>query len=270
MKLHVDSNFYYLKIEQSDTTLPYLLMFHGFMGTGSSFSHLIEPLSTFCNPITIDLLGHGRSSMCIDPNGYDSTVQVAHVRSILRRLKIENLYIYGYSMGGRLVFQLLSQAEDFCNGAIVESSHCGLPDEMDRQERKKNDDILAGKIEEDFKSFIYQWSRLPLFASTPDPFAQDYENRMITQDHRSMAASLRGFGSGVMPPVCNGLKKIKTPIHLIAGENDLKYSLLMGQISELNSNFTFEPVSNAGHRVHTDQPKHLIQSIHDFLRMQNS
>ena len=173
-------------------------------------------------------------------------------------------------MGGRLAFQLLNHSEEHFLGAIIESSHCGLRDEADRIERKKSDEMLANNIEEDFESFIKQWNRLPLFDSTPDHFKRFYENRMKRQDHRSMAASLRGFGSGVMPPVCDELKKLKTPILMISGENDLKYSRLMGQISKLNSNFTFQPVSNAGHRVHTDQPERLIQSIHEFLRKQNS
>ena len=265
MKLYVDSIHYHLQIEQSDSSLPYLLMFHGFMGSGSNFTHLMKPLSGFCNPITIDLLGHGKSARCTEPQRYNSKEQVTHLRSILQRLKIQNPFIYGYSMGGRLAFQLLNHSTDDIKGAIIESSHCGLSDETDRLERMRTDESLAKNIEVDFESFITQWTQLPLFASTPDHFKQLYENTMNTQDRESMAASLRGFGSGVMPPVCDEIKNLDIPIHLVAGEKDQKYSRLMEQISTTNSNFTFESIPKAGHRVHTDQPELLIQSIHKLL-----
>lgn len=270
MKLHVDSLNYFLKMEQSDSSLPYLILLHGFMGTGLNFSHLIEPLSTFCNPITIDLLGHGQSDTCTDPYLYTTGKQVFHIQSILNRLQIRNLHLYGYSMGGRLALQLLHHYPDFFKSAIIESSHCGLKNESDRLERRNNDEILAGEMEQNFESFLNKWTQLPLFDSTPEFFKESYKKVMLTQDSNSMAASLRGFGAGEMPFICTHLKEIKTPIHLIAGELDPKYHLLMQQISAMNLYFTFECIPNAGHRVHTDQPDLLIESIHKFLYEKNS
>jgi len=270
MKLHIDSFRYYLKIEHSDTSLPYLLLLHGFMGSGTSFSHLIKPLSTFCNPITIDLLGHGRSDKCVDAKQYTTAKQGSHLQSILKRLQIQNLHLYGYSMGGRLAFQLIFHYPEFFKSGIIESAHCGLRAETEKLERKKNDDQLARNIEEDFESFIQQWTQLPLFESTPDNFKKSYEKVMRAQDPRSMAASLRGFGSGVMPTICDQIKNIEIPVHLIAGDQDQKYHRLMENMSTMNTNFTFESLPEAGHRVHTDRPEQLIHSIQTFLRLQNS
>lgn len=270
MKLHVDSFKTYLKIEQSDSSLPYLLLIHGFMGSGASFTHLIKPLSSFCNPITIDLLGHARSDTCTDPYYYSADKQVSHIHSILRRLEIQNLHLYGYSMGGRLAFQLLNYCPQFFQSGIIESSHCGLKNESDRLARKRDDEILAREIERDFKSFIDKWDQLPLFESTPTFFKQLIKKEMLAQDNRSMAASLRGFGSGVMPCICDKTEGFQIPVQLIAGKNDQKYLHRMTQISKTNSNFLFEAVPDAGHRVHTDQPERLIELIRTFLHQQNS
>lgn len=270
MKLHVDSFNYYLKIDQSDSSLPYLLLLHGFMGSGLSFSHLIKSLSTFCNPITIDLLGHGRTDACMDPKQYAAEKQISHILSILKRIQIQNLHLYGYSMGGRLAFHLLYHCPEFFQSGIIESSHCGLKNDSDRLERKRSDEILANEIEQDFESFLDKWTHLDLFDSTPTHFKKSYKKGMQAQNNRSMASSLRGFGSGVMPYICDILEEIKVPIHLIAGEKDQKYHQLLAQISMMNSNFTFESVLGAGHRVHTDQPDLLIKSIRSFLQQRNS
>lgn len=270
MKLYVDSFNYYLKIEQSDSSLPYLLFLHGFMGSGSNFTHLIKPLSTFCNPVTIDLLGHGRSDTCPDPKQYASEKQVSYIRSILNRVQIQNLHLCGYSMGGRLAFQLFHHCPGLFRSGIIESSHCGLKNETDRLERRHNDEVLANKIEEDFETFLIKWSQLPLFDSTPIYFKEIYKEGMLAQDYRSMAASLRGFGSGVMASICDKIDGFKIPIHLIAGDKDQKYHHLMSKLSMRNPNFTFEAVPDAGHRVHADQPEHLIESIRTFLHLQNS
>lgn len=270
MKLFVESFNYYLKIEKSDSSLPYLLLFHGFMGSGSNFSHLIKPLSTFCNPITIDLLGHGRSDLCIDPKQYDAAKQVSHLQSILKRVQIQNLHIFGYSMGGRLAFQLLNHSPEYFQSGIIESAHCGLKDKIERLERQRNDDILAIKIEQDFESFIDKWSEQPLFDATPISFKESFKKVMMAQNHRSMAASLRGFGSGVMPYICDSIIDLEIPVHLISGEKDQKYHQLMSMISMMNSNFSFESIPDAGHRVHTDQPDRFVESIRTFLQHQNS
>tara|TARA_R100001143_G_scaffold63604_1_gene73770 strand:- start:23478 stop:24290 length:813 start_codon:yes stop_codon:yes gene_type:complete len=269
MILHVDSFKYYLKIEQSDSSLPYLLLFHGFMGSAINFSHLINPLSTFCNPITIDLLGHGRSDVCHDTKAYSAENQISHIHSILERLQIQNLHLYGYSMGGRLAFQLLHHFPGFFQSGIIESAHCGLKNEPDRLERKKSDELLAIEIVNNFEAFLEKWVRLPLFKSTPNRFKEIYKKGMLSQDHRSMAASLRGFGSGVMPYICDKINEFEIPVHLIAGEKDLKYHLQMEQLSLMNSKFTYSPVPNAGHRVHADQPELLIELIREFLYRQN-
>lgn len=270
MRLIVDSYSYYMQIWKSDPSLPFLMLFHGFMGSGKNFSHLMGPLSEFCNPITIDLLGHGQTDPCSDPGNYSATIQARHLQSILQRISIQNLHLYGYSMGGRFAFQLLHDAPGYFRSAIIESSHCGFSDDKVRSGRKASDEILADEIEHDYESFVDKWVHLPLFESTPEEFRRSIRKIMQCQDPLSMAASLRGFGSGVMPDVCDALKGLEMPVHLIAGEKDSTYCRRMEQISQLNPNFSFESISEAGHRVYTDRPQQLVQSIDRFLQGQNS
>ncbi|NBC02480.1 MAG: alpha/beta fold hydrolase, partial [Bacteroidetes bacterium] len=185
MFLYADSFCYRCTIHQSEHDLPYLLMLHGFMGSGSVFDHLLHDLYAFCNPITIDLAGHGQTGSPNEPKYYSAKRQVLQLHSIIRRLKFGNLYIYGYSMGGRLAFQLFASHPELFSGVIIESSHCGMVSKSERTERQALDDKRAQKIEQNFEGFIKEWTTLPLFEQTPDEMKLVYNEIMKSQNPKT-------------------------------------------------------------------------------------
>ncbi|MEX0944309.1 MAG: 2-succinyl-6-hydroxy-2,4-cyclohexadiene-1-carboxylate synthase [Balneolaceae bacterium] len=259
MKIYAGSIFYHSIIHQSNNSLPYLVLLHGFMGSGKLFDHLIQPLKEFCNPVTVDLAGHGLSEKSVDASNYKSDQQVSQLVSILRRFAFDHLSIYGYSMGGRLVFQLLKSNPELFEQVFIESAHCGLNSEKERSERRQIDEIRAHKIEANYQQFVNEWMKLPLFTSKNSEIPDSELKKIyLSQDPKAMAASLRGFGAGSMPTVCDQLSEINLPVHLFAGESDQKYVELLSDISSKNEHFTLSIVQQAGHRIHQDQPESLI------------
>lgn len=236
------------------------------MGSEKSFSHLIEPLVKFCNPVTIDLAGHGLSGRSHDPNHYSAQKQISDLNSILKRLGRKQWNLYGYSMGGRLAYQLIIHFPEWFQSAFIESAHCGINGFKVRSERKSEDEQNARKIESDYHSFLEKWNKNPLFNQTESALAKQYKNQMEEQDPASMADSLRGFGAGVMPPVCDSIHKVPFPVYLISGENDKKYVDLSEKIQSRGSNFTHHIIPGSGHRVHLDQPTLLVEFIRSKLR----
>lgn len=261
MRLYSDSFFYDCKIHQSKSHLPFLLMLHGFMGSSKVFDHLIEELTSSCNPITIDLAGHGETESPEESELYTVERQVKQLYSVIQRLQFDDLYIYGYSMGGRLTFQLVASHSNLFSGAIIESSHCGIAAEDERLDRQMMDENRAQQIERDYDGFIEDWGNLPLFQQTPKQMKSVYKKVMKAQNPQTISASLRGFGAGVMPPVCDKISEIDLPLTLIAGELDQKYVNKMSKIHRSIDQSTLEIVKNAGHRVHADQPEQLIRFL---------
>lgn len=270
MKIYSAPINYHCTIHQSKKNLPYLLLLHGFMGSEQSFRHLIEPLAKFCNPVTIDLAGHGQSGRTHEPNHYSAQKQASDIHSILSRLGREPWNLYGYSMGGRLVYQLITHFPDWFQSAFIESAHCGINGFKERFERKRDDEQKALKIESDYKSFLESWNKNPLFSQTETAMTSHYNKQMEEQDPPSMAASLRGFGAGVMPSVCESIHEISFPVYLISGENDKKYVDLSEKIQSGGSTFTHHIIPKAGHRVHLDQPHLLIEFIQSKLNSTRS
>ncbi len=266
MLLCSDSVFYHCTLHQADRKLSTLLMLHGFMGTGEVFEPLIDGLSGFCNPLTLDLIGHGKTETPDNPGLFTAERQTRQIKSILDRLQFEPLYLFGYSMGGRLAFQLAARYPGLFAGAIIESSHCGLASKKDRAERTRTDEKRARQIENNFPAFLSEWQNLALFAHTPVDARRRYASIMNRQKPERLSASLKGFGAGVMPYVCKKIRSSRLSLHLIAGERDEKYVKRMSEISENHAKSRLTIVKNAGHRVHTDRPDEWLRIVKDFIQ----
>lgn len=255
MKLFADSIWYHCHIHQSKPGLPWLLLMHGFMGSSRIFEPLLNRLFSFCNPITIDLAGHGHTESPPDMVLFSAERQASQIASISRRLQVKNLHLYGYSMGGRLAVQVIARFPELYQSTVIESAHCGIQSSTKQQERQSLDEQRAQNLKADFPAFLKQWQAMPLFRHTPQKMKKHYSEIMATQNPALMAASLRGFGSGVMPSVCQQLSKSMIPIQLIAGKYDTNYLNRMDEIAKSNQRFSLDVIEDAGHRVHADQPE---------------
>jgi len=240
-------------------------MLHGFMGSARVFQPLIEKLSFFCNPLTIDLAGHGNTQTPPDAELFSAERQTAQLHSLLGRLQLERLCLYGYSMGGRLAFQLMTRYPDHFSGAIIESAHCGITDESERNKRVHADNERANDIQSDFELFIENWKNHELFNNTPAEMEKLYSSIMASQKPDLMVASLRGFGAGVMPPVCDHFKNTGIRLKLISGSLDETYVKRMQEIESLNPHISLDIVEDAGHRVHAGKPKEWLRIVQEFL-----
>ena len=265
MKLFCNGAYYHLKIHQNKRPLPYLMFFHGFMGSSKAFEPLAPRLLQSCNPVTIDLLGHGSTLAEKDPERFTAQKQVDDIISLLDRLQLPNLFLYGYSMGGRLAQHVAVRNSSRLSGLLLESTHCGIEDPAERKKRAETDRKRAKKIEEDFERFLEQWAALPLFESPGGASDFSYRPILSSQKPELMAASLVGFGAGAMPPVCDKLKTLNLPLGMIAGSADQKYVDKMGEMAQLCPGAIFESIDSAGHRVHADQPEATAKFITQFL-----
>jgi len=258
--------------QQQEANLPPLLMLHGFMGDHRVFDHLNKKLTKFCNPIVIDLLGYGESSKPSNPDRHHESKQIKDILFLINKLKLQNPYLYGYSMGGRLALKIaLAQPNSF-QGLILESANCGITEKQARLERQKVDNLRADQIEDDFESFLSGWTSLDLFDS-PLPIdkklAQKYHRIQSEQLPAALAASLRGFGTGTMTPAYNEVTNFTRPVLLLAGSADKKYQQINNELVNRFPNAIFKSVK-AGHRVHLDNPTALLNEIKNFITINKS
>jgi 2-succinyl-6-hydroxy-2,4-cyclohexadiene-1-carboxylate synthase len=268
IRIKIDSMDYACYIHQQESSLPHLLMLHGFMGDHRVFSHLIDPLRDFCNPITIDLLGFGNSSKPTNPEQYHEEIQINHLIGIVDQLDTGPLFLSGYSMGGRLALKTALSAPECFAGLLLESTTCGIVDEHARSKRRKTDAANAKQIEQNFEQFLSSWQQLELFKSPRTPqknLIHKYRSIQKSQVPEAISASLLGFGTGMMSPACEEIKQLNIPVLLMAGTVDQKYQGINKFLYQKLPNATFSSIK-AGHRIHLDNPKALITKLKKFIQ----
>lgn len=260
---------YTIRIYREDTSLPYLLMLHGFMGDSRGFGHLVERLSKTCNPVTVDLLGHGKTEKVYDPDRYDENRQIEDILSIVKSIGMSPVFLYGYSMGGRLALKTVQAEPDLFKGLILESTTFGIIDAKTRKERQETDKMRAQAIQKDFPGFLKEWEALPLFQSENESRNQSsekfsYKQIHSEQDPEALAASLRGFGTGFMTPVTKRDQKYNGPVLLLAGSDDRKYIEIHKKLNQFFGKAKTR-ILVAGHRIHIDNPENLMCEIKLFI-----
>lgn len=267
MNIQVRGISYHFETHQQNPDLPFLVLLHGFMGSGESFEHLLPDLKSLCNPITIDLLGHGDTEGAELHYRFAAKEQVADVAKLIGEQLQIPLFLYGYSMGGRLALQLALHHPGLFSGLILESATFGIEGETERQARqaldaKRSDDLLGN-----FDGFLENWKSMSLFktSSTDQELLDKTEEIQRNQNPFWLANSLQGFGTGTMPCVRDRLKEIAIPVNLVVGEKDSKFIHINRQMEKELADAEFHTVKNAGHRVHLDQPEVLISLLRTFI-----
>ncbi|WP_409028895.1 2-succinyl-6-hydroxy-2,4-cyclohexadiene-1-carboxylate synthase [Gracilimonas sediminicola] len=268
MNIRVRGISYHIDIQQELATLPNLVLLHGFMGSGRQFDHLIPELKKFCNPITIDLLGHGNTEGAELHYRFSTKEQVADLTKLISEQLQLPLFLYGYSMGGRLALQLALHRPDLYKGLILESSTFGIEGETEQQARQSLDARRSDAITGNFEGFLEDWAKMPLFNSAnPAPELIDKMNEIQqNQNPFWLANSLQGFGTGTMPCVRNRLGEIPIPVQLLVGEKDSKFLHINRQMEKELREPELAVVKDAGHRVHLDHPEQLIAQLKNFIQ----
>lgn len=252
---------------QDESGLPDLLMLHGFMGTGRVFEHMVDGLMPACNPVAVDLLGHGQSEKAYNPRRYEEQRQVEDLLHLARKLCHRTIFCYGYSMGGRLALKSALQKPSLFRGLILESTNPGIQHQEARNQRRRLDRERARQIARDYAGFLSDWEKADLFASPIEvepALETKYRNIHLEQDPQAMAASIRGFSTGAMQPVTGTIGGRRVPALIIAGTADKKYMQIGRDLAGKRHNTTFVSIE-AGHRVHCANPGKLIPEISSFI-----
>jgi 2-succinyl-6-hydroxy-2,4-cyclohexadiene-1-carboxylate synthase len=139
----------------------------------------------------------------------------------------------------------------------------------ERTARRSSDEALAERLVADgIHSFVAEWEALPLFESqaglSPDVVARQRERR-LANDPRSLAAALRGLGTGALPSLWERLPRIEVPTLLVVGERDPKFVDIAARMAACMPAARTVVVPGAGHAVHLERPDLWLEVVGGFL-----
>lgn len=246
-----------------------LLLLHGFTGSSGGWRGVLPQLAARCETITVDLLGHGRTAVPLQPERYTMPHAAADLCLLLDKLEVDRAHLLGYSMGGRLALYLAHAQPERWRSLILESASPGLANAEARAARRAADERLAARIlAEGLQPFVEAWEKLPLFASQ-ERLGRSARRMLRAQRLQNtplgLANSLRGMGTGSQPSLWENLDKLALPVLLLAGELDEKFVAINQQMAGLIPGAALHIIWRAGHTIHLEQPQAFATAVTRFL-----
>ena len=195
---------------------------HGLAGTRGTWDGVERHLPRErYRSLALDLPGHGRLADAPRPLTFDGCVQ-----SVLERSP-ERLVLVGYSMGGRIALHVALAAPERIVKLVLVSTTAGIDDPVDRTQRRDADHRLAGEIEDGtIADFVDRWRSQAMFEEDPPEVGALARADQSRNRPDSVAAALRGIGTGEMPPLWQRLGELTMPVTVLVGVRDAKFRML--------------------------------------------
>jgi 2-succinyl-6-hydroxy-2,4-cyclohexadiene-1-carboxylate synthase len=248
---------------------PCLLFLHGFTGSTDDWNPLVNHIDKNFSSIGIDIIGHGGSDSPDYPELYTAdaiTIQVKNIVEITTKGKVIPV---GYSMGGRAALHFALRYPEMIEALILESTTPGIKDEKLREDRIKKDEEIVAFIESHtMGEFIDYWMNKDIF-NTQRRFSEEKRREIkklkLSNNKIGLVNSLRGFGTGAMPPMFDQLKNIKCKTLLITGDLDTKFTNINSEMIRLFPHAEHKIIKNAGHNTHLEEPQKFVEVVNEFL-----
>ena len=279
LKVQID-NYRFTYFCKGDLSYPAILFLHGFMGDRTEFELAIADISKQFYCVAINLPAHGEidvikqmTDQIADQDDYYTIQSTANlVIKFLDFLRIEQCFLVGYSMGGRLALYLTIYFPQYFHKVVLESASAGLRTAAEKSNRLAKDQKLATELEHlkhhDFRLFLENWYQQSIFASlrSHPNFPQMLEKR-LNNSPAQLAKSLRNLSIGMQPSLWEKLSENEVPLLLLVGELDLKFVQVNQQMQQLCKLSQLQIVPNCGHNIHFENPNLFIEKIQSFFKL---
>jgi len=234
-----------------------VVLVHGFTQSGRAWGSIGEELGKRHRVTAVDAPGHGRSVEVQAglPGGADLMAAAAPARAAW----------IGYSMGGRYALHVALRHPAQVARLVLVSATAGIDDAAERAARRRSDEMLATRVEQDgLEPFVRWWLEQPLFATLP-PDAADLDSR-LTGTAAGLASSLRLAGTGTQQPLWERVTNLTMPVLVVAGELDKKYLQLAERlVAAIGSTARLSVIAAAGHACHRERPDSFLAVVEPFL-----
>ncbi len=264
----IDARGVRLHVEEMGSGAPVVLL-HGFTGSTRAMAPVAEGLSDRYRTLSVDLVGHGRSDVPDDIEMYSMAACVAQLTAVLDELELRSAHWIGYSMGGRVALSFGVAHPEQMTSALLIGTSAGVRDLEQRSARIRDDEALAARIERDgIEAFVNFWTSQTFLVNERRLGARgvaEAREIRLANSTQGLASSLRGMGAGAQPPIHHALERIRTPVCLVVGEEDLRFSAIAAELSQELPNARVEFIRGAGHAAHTDNPTAFLKFARRFL-----
>jgi 2-succinyl-6-hydroxy-2,4-cyclohexadiene-1-carboxylate synthase len=234
-----------------------LIFIHGFLGSRKDLNVTINGFKIHF----FELPGHGENQKQLAR--YDLTSLAHELEAYLEGF--QKPYVWGYSLGGRVLQKVIERGKSHISGAILESTAGFQREPLDRFERDK---IWAHKLSSvPIEEFLNEWYSQELFKSlrSHPKYLEILELRKGINPQ--IAAKILVEASPVQNPLLTP-DKIPIPTLVITGENDAKYSKIWASWIDKNPNLDIRNLEKCGHTPHIENLELTVRTVQEWLAQQ--
>jgi 3-oxoadipate enol-lactonase len=212
--------------------------------------------------ITYDVRGSGKTE---SPKGeYSMSLFAEDLYELMKAIRVEAAYFLGYSMGGRIALEVGMNHPEMVKALILANSSVGLtpPSPETLKRRQATLDLLD-------KGDIMRVAEM----MTTGAFSPDFKTKNPTEFKKYMSVKLQNKPDGLArimrllgtPTVPPDLGKIKCPVLLIVGENDLYMGVEQGKQAHEAITGSKLIILPTGHAAAIELPNKFNLAVLEFL-----
>lgn len=235
---------------------PRVVLVHGFTQTGACWGPIPDALAGHFEVVLVDAPGHG-----------GSTAVEADLEGTADLLtEFGPAHYVGYSMGGRMALHLAVRQENPIERLVLIGATPGIEENDERHRRQMADERLADRLLEiGVAAFLDEWLAQPMFERLP-PDSECLRSRRANTAE-GLARSLRRCGTGSQRSLWPELGHVSTPMLLVTGSADAKFTAIAAEMGEASGSPTTTcTIPGAGHAAHLEQPEMFVPRLLEFLR----
>ena len=195
---------------------PYLVLIHGAGDNLKMWYNQVPAFSRHYQVLTYDVRGFGQTQ---SPAGeYSMALFAEDLYQLLQALKIDETFLLGYSMGGRIALELTIRHPETAKALILANSGVGGPRPPQAVERFRT---MLELLQQGDVATIAEEMTIAAFSpgfksKSPEAFER-YKAVKLAVDPQSFAQAMMALAADIRPP---DVGRIRCPALIICGEND--------------------------------------------------
>lgn len=232
---------------------PTILLIHGASLSKEFWKFQTNALKTFANTVSLDLPGHGGSTL---PGRNTVTGYSEEVLALIKEMgRDTEIIVCGMSMGGAIAQQLLVDHPELFRAGIL----------INTGARLKVLPMIFDMVRDNYQEYIDYLPRLSI-SSKSDPtkiaeLSKDFTGKC------SAITTLEDFEACNSFDLMDCIPEIKAPVLVMAAADDVSTPVKYGKwLHENIKGSQFVQIENAGHFSPLEQPEKVNAAIIDFLK----
>jgi pimeloyl-ACP methyl ester carboxylesterase len=219
--------------------------------------------------IALDLPGHGQSADAVNTSTYTLPGYAGVLVALAKHLGVEDAIFAGWSLGGHIVLEAVSQLPMAAGFAIFGTPPLGFPPAMDKAflPNPAMGAIFAADMTKEQAAAFGEAAFQPGFADIPSFFIED----ALRTDGRAREELGKSVGTGNYHDEVSIVAELKSPLAVLHGAEEqlINGTYFDGLKMPTLWRGSIQTIADAGHTPHWEQPEAFNALLEAFVEDSN-